>query len=99
MTLLAGCAGPSTKIAMALGRNGLDGQRDECVGSDMSSHRSIGQLQQLGRAAEAYRTNDNDPAHLSASDLMRVATELRNPAVPLAVAGAGVRCGIVAGSL
>ena len=99
MTLLAGCATPSTQIATALTRYGLDAQRAECVGLDLSSHLSVGQLQQLGRAAKAYRANDNDPAHLSAIDLMRVATELKDPAVPLAVAGAGVRCGVVAGSL
>ncbi|WP_238995245.1 hypothetical protein [Sphingomonas solaris] len=99
VTLLTGCATPSTQISTALTRYGLEAQRADCVGSDLSSHLSINQLQQLGRAAKAYRTNDSDPAHLTASDLMRVAVELKDPAVPLAVAGAGVRCGLVAGGL
>lgn len=96
---LAGCATPSNQISTALTRYGLDAQRADCVGSDLSSHLSISQLQQLGRAARAYRSNDSDPAHLTGSDLMRVATELKDPAVPLAVAGAGLSCGVVAGGL
>ena len=99
MAVLAGCATPSTQISTALTRYGLDAQRADCVGTDLSSHLSVGQLQQLGRAAAAYRTGDNDPTHLTGSDLMRVAAELKDPAVPIAVAGAGVRCGLVLGGM
>jgi hypothetical protein len=99
VTLLAGCATPSTQISTALTRYGLDAQRADCVGSDLSSHLSISQLQQLGRAAKAYRLSDSDPTRFTASDLMRVAVELKDPAVPIAVAGAGVRCGVIASGL
>lgn len=97
--LLAGCATPSTQISTALTRYGLDQQRADCVGKDLTSHLSLGQLQQLGGAARAYRAGDNDPTRLTPGDLARAAAQIDDPAVPIAVAGAGVRCGIVAGIL
>jgi hypothetical protein len=55
----------------------------------------LGQLQELGRAAGAYRQNDPDPSRLTVNDLLRVSSEIKDPAVPLAVARAAGRCGLV----
>ena len=57
------------------------------------------QLRQLGRAAKAYRTGDTDPTHLTSSDLVRVAAQMKDPAVPLAVVRTGLRCGVAVGRL
>ena len=46
------------------------------VGDRLERNLSLGQLQQLGRAAAAYRRDDPDPARLTAGDLIRVASEL-----------------------
>lgn len=90
---LASCAAPSTRIATALERYGLDAPRSECVGNSLSDHLSIGQLQSLGRAASAYRKGDTTPGVLTMSDLIRVAGEINDPKIPLEVARAGVTCG------
>ncbi len=93
--LLAGCATPSTRIATGLQRYGMDAGRAQCVGDRMQADLSIGQLQQIGRAAAAYRKGDSDPTALTGGDLLRVAAEIKDPAIALAVGKAAAACGVV----
>jgi hypothetical protein len=91
-----GCAvTPKARIADTLTRYGLERTQAECVGGDLQRNLSLGQLQELGRAAGAYRKNDPDPSRLTVNDLIRVSSEIKDPAVPLAVARAAGRCGLV----
>ena len=68
---LSGCV--STRISSALTRYGLDPQQSQCVGDRLSANLSLGQVQQLGRAARAYGNGDETPRGLSADDLLRAA--------------------------
>ncbi len=92
---LTGCAAPATRISTGLQRYGLDGQRADCVGTRLQSDLSLGQLQQLGRAAAAYRKGDTTPGVLTVGDLLRVAGELKDPAIALAVGKAAAGCGVL----
>lgn len=92
---LAACAAPATQISTGLQRYGLDDQRSDCVGTRLQGDLSIGQLQQLGRAAAAYRKGDTIPGVLTASDLIRVAGELKDPEIALAVGKAAAGCGVL----
>lgn len=91
----AGCAAPATRISTGLQRYGLDPAPADCVGSRLQRDLSLGQLQQLGRAAAAYRKDDTTPGVLTVGDLFRVAGELRDPAIPLAVGKAAAGCGVL----
>ncbi len=97
MGLLAvtACAAPATRISTGLQRYGLDQQRADCVGTRLQGELSIVQLQQLGRAAAAYRKGDTTPGVLTAGDLLRVAGELKDPAIALAVGKAAAGCGVL----
>jgi hypothetical protein len=92
---LAACAAPATRISTGLQRYGLDEQRADCVGTRLQGDLSLGQLQQLGRAAAAYGKNDPNPGVLTVGDLLRVAGELKDPAIPLAVDKAAAGCGVM----
>ena len=92
---LAGCAAPARRISTGLQRYGLDSQRADCVGARLQSDLSLGQLQQLGRAAAAYRKDDSTPGVLTVGDLLRVAGELKGPAIALAVGKAAAGCGVL----
>ena len=89
---LAACVNTSDRIASELVSAGLDPVRAECVGRSLERDLSINQLRQLAAAAKAYRGHDNSPGKLTGSDLLRVSAEVRDPAVPLAVARAAGRC-------
>jgi len=93
--VVTACAAPSQRIATGLERYGLDAERSSCVGTRLAGDLSLGQLQQLGRAAAAYRRDDTDPTRLTVSDLLRVAGEIRDPAIALAVGKAAAGCGVV----
>ncbi len=95
LTLIAGCVDASTSIATELGRYGLDAAQAECVGQRLESNLSIGQLQQLARAAGAVNAGDTTPGRLTGSDLMRVASQIRDPKVAVEVASAAGGCGVV----
>jgi hypothetical protein len=98
MTLLisiAGCAAPSARISTGLQRYGLDQSRADCVGDRLQARLTLGQLQRLGKAAAAYRNGDTTPGVLTVSDLIRVATELRDPAIAVEVGTAAVGCGVL----
>ena len=88
----AACASPSERIADALAEVGLDAARAECVGQRLEDDLSINQLRQLSAAARAYRSEDSSPGRLTLSGLTRVAAEIRDPEVPIAVARATARC-------
>jgi len=92
---LSACAAPATRISTGLQRYGLDAGRADCVGTRLQGDLSIGQLQQLGRAAAAYGRNDPNPAVLTVGDLVRVAGELKDPAIPIAVGKAAAGCGVL----
>ena len=89
------CAAPSRRIATGLERYGLDAERSACVGTRLESDLSLGQLQQLGRAAAAYRKGDTDPTLLTPSDLVRVAGEIRDPEIAIAVGKAAAACSVL----
>lgn len=95
LALLSACATPATQISTGLQRYGLDAPRAECVGARLQSDLSLGQLQQLGRAAAAYRAGDTNPAVLTVGDLARVAGELKDPAIALAVGKAAAGCNVL----
>lgn len=91
---LAACATPRERISDSLVGYGLDQRRADCVGEHLQRDLSIGQLQELGRVARAYRSRDPNPSRLTLDDLLRAASEIRDPAVPLAVARAAGRCNL-----
>ncbi|MFD1951689.1 hypothetical protein ACFSGX_13015 [Sphingomonas arantia] len=95
LAALAGCAAPATRISTGLQRYGLDATRADCVGQRLQSNLSLGQLQRLGKAAAAYKQGDTTPGVLTPSDLIRVGTELRDPAIALEVGKAAAGCGVV----
>ncbi|MET0269049.1 MAG: hypothetical protein ABW173_01355 [Sphingomonas sp.] len=94
-SLLTACAAPATRISTGLQRYGLDAPRADCVGTRLQSDLSLGQLQQLGRAAAAYGKGDANPGVLTVGDLLRVAGELKDPAIPLAVGKAAAGCNVL----
>jgi hypothetical protein len=92
---LGACAAPATRISTGLQRYGLDAQRSDCVGTRLQGDLSLGQLQQLGKAAAAYRKGDTNPGVLTVGDLLRVAAELKDPAIALAVGKAAAGCNVL----
>jgi len=94
--LLTACATPATRISTGLQRYGLDAQRADCAGTRLQGDLSLGQLQRLGRAAATYRRDDPNPGVLTIGDLIRVARELKDPAIALAVGEAAAGCAITA---
>ena len=92
---LSACAAPATRISTGLQRYGLDAERSDCVGSRLQGDLSLNQLQQLGRAAAAYRKGDTTPGVLTVSDLLRVAGKIKDPAIVLAVGKAAAGCGVL----
>lgn len=92
---LSACAAPATRISTGLQRYGLDEARADCVGTRLQSDLSLGQLQRLGRAAAAYRQGDTTPGTLTAGDLLRVAGELKDPAIAVSVGKAAAGCGVL----
>ena len=95
LILSAGCVDASTSIATELGRYGLSASQSTCVGERLERNLSIGQLQQLARAAGALKTGDTTPGRLTGSDLLRVASRIEDPKVAIEVAGAAQGCGVV----
>lgn len=95
MTMVTACAAPATRISDGLQRYGLDAGRADCVGTRLQADLSPGQLRQLGRAAAAYRKDDAGPARLTTGDLVRVAGEIHDPAIALAMGKAAVHCRIL----
>ncbi len=94
LAMVSACAAPATRISTGLQRYGLEEARADCVGSRLQANLSLGQLQRLGKAAAAYRQGDTNPGVLTASDLIRVATEIHDPAIALEVGKAGAGCGV-----
>lgn len=92
---LSGCAAPATRISTGLQRYGLDPSRSDCVGTRLQANLSLSQLQRLGKAAAAYRQGDTTPGVLTPSDLIRVASELRDPKIALEVGKAAAGCGVL----
>jgi hypothetical protein len=95
---VAGCVNPSAKIASSLQDYGFQQGQAQCVGDRLEANLSLGQLQQLGRAARASREGDTTPGVLTVGDFIRVAGQVKDPKVPLEVGKAAAGCGIVTGS-
>ena len=93
---MTGCVDASEKISTRLTRYGLDNIQSRCVGERLEASLSLGQLQQLGRAAQAVDRNDASPGRLTVSDFLRVSSELPDVRVPLEVARAAAACGVLA---
>lgn len=95
LTITVGCAAPAARISTGLQRYGLDESRADCVGGRLQANLSLGQLQRLGKAAAAYWQGDTTPGVLTASDLVRVAAQLKDPAIALEVGKAAAGCGVL----
>jgi hypothetical protein len=94
---LAACVDPSAKIATSLEGYGFQRAQSQCVGDRLEANLSIGQLQQLGRAAKAARQGDTTPGRLTIGDFVRVSGQVKDPKVPLEVGKAAAACGLLAG--
>jgi len=93
---VAACVTPSARIASALTGYGLDAGQAQCAGDRLEDRLSLGQLQQLGRAARSAGQGDTSPGRLTVSDLIRVSSQIRDPQIAIEVTRAAVRCGVVA---
>ena len=89
--LLASCASPSTRIATGLGGYGLIEGSARCMGDRLQSRLSLGQLRQLGRAAQAL--SQSQAGRLTASDLIRAGAQVNDVKIPLEVTKAAASCG------
>ena len=76
---------------------GLDADRSKCVGDRLERSLSIGQLQQLGRAARAYGKSNANSGRLTVADLVRVSSQIKDVRVPVEVGKAAASCGVLAG--
>jgi len=91
LLLTSGCA--SQRIASSLERYGVPPDKAACVGDSLAERLSYAQLQALSRAASEYKAIDNNRSvTMTLFDLARIATELRDPVIPLEVVRAGVTC-------
>jgi len=93
--LLAGCVDPSARIATAMEGYGFQPAQSQCVGERLEANLSIGQLQQLGRAAQAARRGDTSPGRLTIGDFLRVAGQVKDPKVAIEAGKAAAGCGVV----
>lgn len=91
----AACVNPSARIASAVEGYGFRPNHAKCLGDRLEANLSLGQLQQLGRAARAAREGDTTPGRLSISDFLRVAGQVKDPKIPLEVTKAVAGCGII----
>jgi hypothetical protein len=87
------CASPSSRIATGLSEYGLSEGAARCMGDRLQSRLSLGQLQQLGRAARALGQNDTTPGRLTAADLVRASGQVQDVKIPLEVTKAAAGCG------
>lgn len=94
---LVGCVSPSEKIATGLVRYGLDDRQAQCVDDRLEANLSIGQLQQLGRAARAVNGGDATPGRPTIGDLIRVSSQVKDTKVPIEVTKAAAGCGVLTG--
>lgn len=92
---LFACTQPSERIATALVGYGVPQARAVCMGDRLERSLTLPQLRELAGLVRAYRENDPEPERLSSADLARVATQVRDPEVPIAVARAAASCGLL----
>jgi hypothetical protein len=92
---IAGCVDASEKISTSLTAYGLNGAQSRCVGDRLEQGLTFGQLQQLGRAVRAYSQGDTTPGRLTVSDLLRISKQITDIKIPIEVAKAAARCGIL----
>ncbi|RXD02348.1 hypothetical protein EQZ23_17030 [Sphingomonas sp. UV9] len=70
---------PPAKIAISLEGYGFQPSQSQCVGDRLEANLSLGQLQQLGRAAKASRDGDTTTDRLTVSDFIRVSGQVKDP--------------------
>lgn len=92
--LLTACARPAERIATTLAGYGVSEARAICVGQRLERDLSFSQLRELAALVRAYRQNDPNPDRLNSQDLIRVAAQVRDPQVPIAVGRAAATCGL-----
>ena len=97
LLVLSACTTPRERIADALVGYGIAPDKAQCVGGRLEQRLSIGQLQELARLARVYRENDPNPAALTPSDLIRVASQVQDARVPIEVGKAAANCGLLPG--
>ena len=90
---VAACATPAQRIAAQLTEAGLDPARARCIGDRLDRDLSIAQLKQLGEAAHSLKPSGSPTGRVTVADLIRVTAEIKDPAVPIAVATAAMVCG------
>ncbi|KQN28442.1 hypothetical protein ASF00_11425 [Sphingomonas sp. Leaf34] len=90
MLSLRACANSSAKIATLLGGYAFQPAQSQCVGDRLEANLSLGELQQLGRAAKAWRQGDTSPIWLTISDFIRVSGQVKDPKVLFEVGKAAV---------
>ena len=93
-SLPTACARPAERIATTLTGYGISEPRAICVGERLERDLSVSQLHELSALVRAYRQNDPNPERLNSQDLIRVATRVRDPQVPIAVGRAAATCGL-----
>jgi hypothetical protein len=91
---VAACARPSERIAESLTGYGIAQGPAGCVGEHLERNLSLSQLGELARVARAARARDPDPSRLTLDDLLRAASEVRDPKVAIEVAKAAGRCNL-----
>lgn len=100
--LLAGCAGyaidyvkPRTSIiGPELARYGLTAGQSQCMSERLGTSLSVWQLRQLQIAAASVTRGYSDPNRLGASDLLWVASTVKDKRVGVAAEGAAEACGL-----
>ena len=102
LALVGGCAGyaidytkPKTSIvAPELARYGLSDAQSRCLGERLGTDLSVWQLRQLQIRAASVTRGYADPTRLTPSDLVYVATHVKDPKVGVEVARAAEACGL-----
>ena len=92
---VAACASPSERISDELGGYGMNSSQALCVGQRLERNLSLPQLQQLASAARALTRGDSTPGRFTAADLLRVASEIRDPEIAIEVAKAANGCAVL----
>ena len=93
--LLPGCARPSERITTALIAYGMPEAPATCVGARLERDLSLAQLRELSMLVRTYRQNDPEPDRLTSRDFIRVASQVRDPRVPIAAGRAAAACGLL----
>lgn len=91
---LSGCV--QSRIAAELRTYGLDAQRADCVGSELSSRLSIAQIKTLAAAVrDTPSLRGKGVNEVKASDLASVAARVGDPQTIVVTAQAALKCNLI----